>query len=291
MIPWRVRRGLRWLTLASRAMLSQRLISDSIDGFGTVTVTTYEPRQWSALLTLDAVSRGKVRPKRVVMFLDRPHYDAARLPLPIAALVRRGVTVFMLDRDDGSYKKLPLFAWTPPDPYEAVITIDDDVLYPADWLAGLRDAASTFDDDVLFYRGRTIRRDHLGNFLPYTEWPLITHDNSRLDVLPTGVGGVLYRRTALQAIAEKGTGFRELAPNADDLWFRLCTIERNIKARQIAPTAANFPITPFSEENALLVENMADGGNDSKLARIAPLFRLESLYGESTLPATECPPS
>ena len=266
----------RWCWLSARAILSRRRIP-APGGFATVTLTTYGPRQWEAMLAVDSLSRGRVQPARVVLFLDGTRYNRAHLPFPLAVLARRGVEVVCLDKDYGSYKKLPLFAWFPEADQLPAITIDDDVLYPPDWLEGFQAEAADGTNDVLCYRARRITFDETGAFAPYQKWEFVRDGDSRHDVLPNGAYGVLYRREALEAIRDKGMAFLELAPNADDLWFRLCTLERGIPARPLRGGQAVCTAVPFTEDNALWPGNALAGGNDQKLARIAPLFDLSCL--------------
>jgi len=273
------REALRWCYLVARAVLSRRMIPHP-QGYGTVTLTTYRARQWAAMLAADSVGRGTLRPARMVLFVDGRSYQPERLPFPLAVLRRRGVEIVCLDEDYGSYTKLPLFVWRPDPERMPVITVDDDVLYPSDWLQCLRDAALAGGSDVLCYHARRIRVDGAGAFAPYVDWELVQHTDAGYDILPLGVYGVLYRKEAVDAIRNKGLAFRA-APNIDDLWFRFCTIERGIMARRIVAPLARYAPVPFTGRTAIYPGNVFGGGNDRKLALIAPLFDLTPLRRES----------
>ncbi len=275
----RIREFARWCWLSARAVLSRRTIPEPA-GFATVTLTTYGPRQWAAMLAVDSLSRGRRRPARVVLFLDGTKYTREHLPFPLTVLARRGVEIVCLDADYGSYKKLPLFAWYPRSDQMPVITIDDDVLYPSDWLQGFEAETAIGGTDVLCYRARRITFDATGGFAPYQTWEFVRDGGSRFDVLPNGAYGILYPQDALEAIRNKGMAFRELAPNADDLWFRLCTLERGIAARTLHGGIAVCSAVPFTEDTALWPGNTLGGGNDQKFARITPLFDLSLLNTE-----------
>ena len=273
-----VREYLRYCWLCVRAVLSPQRIPDT-HGYATVTLTTYGPRQWAAMLAVDSLSRGLTRPRRVILFLDASYAGKPR-PFPLAVLARRGVEIVCLDADYGSYKKLPLFAWYPGADEMPVITVDDDVLYPDTWLQGFKHEAAVGDSAVLCYRARRITFEENGDYAPYQRWEFVRDGGPRFDVLPNGAYGVLYRREALEAIRNKGMAFRELAPNADDLWFRLCTLEQGLAARILGDGETIWPAVPFTEETALWPGNTLGGGNDKKFAMIAPLFDLACLRGE-----------
>jgi hypothetical protein len=273
--------AVRWCFLSARAVLSRRAIPLP-QGFATVTLTTYRARQWAAMLAVDSLSRGSVRPAHVVLFVDGRVYKREHLPFPLAVLVRRGVELVLLGEDYGSYTKLPLWEWEPRSDALPVVTMDDDVIYPPDWLLRLSEEAVKGGQDLLCYAARHIACNPAGEFAPYVEWGPIGGTDARYDALPLGVYGVLYRRDALEAIRAKGVQFRNLAPNVDDLWFRFCTIERGIKARRIVDEQVEFATVPFTEGKGLWHENVQQGGNDRKLARIAPLFDLAFLRPDRT---------
>jgi hypothetical protein len=275
-----VREAARWCFLSARAVFSRSMIPLP-QGFATVTLTTYGARQWAAMLAVDSLARGRVRPAQVVLFVDGSRYRREHLPFPLAVLVRRGVEVVLLDQDYGSYTKLPLWVWSPESVALPLVTMDDDVLYPADWLQRLRDEADKGGQDLLCYSARRMTCNAAGEFAPYVEWGPVPDMDARYDVLPLGVYGVLYRREALEAIRARGAQFRNLAPNVDDLWFRFCTIERGILARRIVDHQVEFLTVPFTEGEGLWHENVQQGGNDRKLARIAPLFDLAHLRTEA----------
>ena len=267
----------KWCWLSARAVLSRRRIPHP-GGYATVTLTTYGPRQWAAMLAVDSLSRGRMRPARVVLFLDGTKYDRSRLPFPLAVLARRGVEVVCLDQDYGSYKKLPLFAWYPRLRRDAGDHGRRRRALPGGLAARIPGRAGRATrNDVLCYRARRITFDGNGAFAPYQQWEFVRDGDTHYDVLPNGAYGVLYRREALEAIRNKGMAFLELAPNADDLWFRLCTLEGGMRARTLRGGTSVCPAVPFTEDNALWPVNALAGGNDQKLARIAPLFDLSRL--------------
>jgi len=262
--------------LVLRALLSGRRIADP-SGRGTITCTTYGPRQWSSLLTLDSLSRGTVRPARVLLFLDQPHYDIRALPLSIRALRRRGVEVRLVPHDDGSFKKLPV-AESPDIGQQApVITVDDDTFLERDWLAGLLRAHEGHPDTVLCYRARRIVLDQGGGFAPYQTWPVVMEEETSRHLMPTGMGGILYPPRAIEAIRRKGTGFRGLVSNCDDLWFRFCTLEVGMPVRLLRPASRPLKKIPFTQSRALWRSNVSGPANDQAIAVLRPLFDLRRL--------------
>ncbi|MDH5315501.1 MAG: glycosyltransferase family 2 protein [Gemmatimonadota bacterium] len=261
--------------LVLRALLSRRSIPDP-GGRGTISCTTYGPREWAALLAIDSLSRGTARPVRVILFLDGPDYDLAALPLPFRALRRRGVEVRLVEHKDGAFNKLPAADWPDIGREPPVLTIDDDNFLEPDWLAGLLEAHDRHPEAVICYRARLMGLTPTGELTPYNSWPVLMEESDSIRLMPTGVCGALYPPKAFEAISRKGTGFRGLATN-DDLWFRFCAIENGIPARLIRPADRPLRKIPFTQGTALWRYHQSGDTNDRLVAALLPLFDLQAL--------------
>lgn len=78
-------------------------------------------------------------------------------------------------------------------PDKNIITIDDDTIYPKDLSEKLLQGMDQNPGSIITGRARKIVRDSSGNFETYMKWPLLFEGHHRApNVMPTGVGGVLY---------------------------------------------------------------------------------------------------
>lgn len=74
-----------------------------------------------------------------------------------------------------------------------VITVDDDAVYRSDMVKSLYEDHLKSPDCIVFGRGRQIMFDSSRKrALPYKAWKMVDFHEPSMNVLPTGVGGVLY---------------------------------------------------------------------------------------------------
>lgn len=247
---------LRCLNFGSRSPLTG---SERCD----VSLTSYGRRTRHVWKTLETIGRGEVRPRRVVLWLDEESVTA-ELPRTLQRLTRRGLEVRAC-ADYGPHKKyFPYIMECPLD--GPLVTADDDVLYPRQWLKGLVSAHR--EDEVTAYRCRTI------SSMPYSSWALCTSTASSLDLLPTGVSGVIYPPKVLNALRERGDEFMRYCPRADDFWLHYAAVASGVETRQVSETAAEWwPSRP--RQKGLWHENFANGGNDAISAEVARAWLVE----------------
>lgn len=176
-----------------------------------LSLTSYPARFGTLLPTLRALTRQSVRPDRVILWLDPG--DAAALPAEARALDGLEVRTCPQWR---SYKKLVPTLLEAPDAF--IVTADDDVYYPADWLDGLVRAAAGGARVACHRAHRVVMAGDRPT--GYEDWDHnIGAPEAGPLVLPTGVSGVLYAPKVFHPDVTRVELFQRLAPGADDLWF------------------------------------------------------------------------
>lgn len=125
----------------------------------------------------------------------------------------------------GPYRKLlPALDWVTD--ADKVVTADDDILYGPRWLEALSSLSDTHPDKIIAARARLMRRAPLGGWRNYNMWPTVSRTQMGLNVLPTGSGGVVYRKDLLDMEFLKDESCLSLAPRCDDLWFRIASLRK-----------------------------------------------------------------
>ena len=117
-----------------------------------------------------------------------------------------------------SYKKLiPSLKEYPND---IIVTADDDIFYPKDWLKKLYDNYLKYPDCIIGQRARKMCFDDNGEIDSYNNWKLIENEEnpSFLNFL-TGSGGSLYPPNSLDKHIFDNELFESLCPTGDDIWF------------------------------------------------------------------------
>lgn len=251
------RREFLLLALANR--FSRRSAVDP-HGEVVVTMTTHGERLQRVHVALESIARGEARPARLVLWLDDPALHAD-LPAPLRRLRRRGVEIRLVEGYRVHTKYYPhLLSGRAGE--RDLVTSDDDIVYPRTWLRGLLDARTRYPrQTVLCYRAHRVGILD-GTVAPYTSWTPVADTRAATDVFGTSVSGQLLPSELLTEIAAHGEAFRDIAPDADDIWLHVRAVDAGYRIAQIEPRAQLFPFVPRTQQTGLYLVNYWDGGND-----------------------------
>ncbi len=241
--------------------LRNRFSRDSVIGEApaVVSLTSYGTRIDTVAYTIESIAAGTVRPRLLVLWLDDQQRFQSR-PAALRRLERRGLEV-RLSENLGPHTKyfpalgLALEAGLP------LVTADDDLLYPAGWLAGLVAAGRDHPEVVNCYRASVVALRG-GHVAPYAAWPRCRDESVSAANFATGVSGVRYPVSMLAALAERGTEFVDRCARADDIWLHWVALRAGIEIRQVDRRARHFPLIPGTQKETLLAENVGHGAND-----------------------------
>jgi hypothetical protein len=216
-----------------------------------VSLTTYGDRTRRVWRTVETIGRGTSLPRSIVLWHEDPTV-VQNPPRSLRRLVKRGLTIKHCP-DYGPHKKYFPHVMK-GDLRRPLATADDDVLYPRHWLTGL--LTEYRPDLVVAYRAKVIA-DGL-----YASWPVCTDTEPSVDLLPTGVSGVLYPPRVLEALYARGDEFMLICPRADDFWLHHAAVAAGIPTKQVSKSVANWwPLRP--RQKGLEVDNVLGGGNDA----------------------------
>lgn len=276
----RLRADMLWLMVRNRFGWS----AISTGGHGpVVSLTTYGKRTNTVYLAIESIARGSALPSRLILWLDDVVLYAD-LPTPLLRLKRRGLEIKFC-KNYGPHKKYYPYVESQKTFTAPLVTADDDVIYPRNWLAGLLSAHDKFPQCVNCYRARVMTLK-AGSISPYREWPLCESTEASYRTVATGVSGVIYPGMLLEDLKSAGTAFEARCPRADDLWLHVQAIRSGFQIRQIKTKPIHFPMIPGTQQTSLYAENCAqDAGNDRQLAVTYEPHDLEIFAsGSSTAP-------
>ena len=236
-----------------------------------VSLTSIPARLFDIHTTIESLLRQSLKPDEIVLWLDATTITESDLPSRLRSQMKRGLTVRYC-ADIGPHTKLvpALRAF----PESLIITVDDDVLYPSTLAERLVYNHRKFPHEILCFRARRI---HLPALQPtnYSEhWPYQLTEASGLDIVPLGVGGVLYPPRCLDPEVFNLDAQRALAPKADDIWFKAMSIKAGVKCRRIDAPKEPHPLRPNSQDVGLEAFNVEEGGNDAQIQATFDHFQL-----------------
>jgi hypothetical protein len=239
-----------------------------------VSLTTHGDRIGTVSIGIESIARGTVRPQRLVLWLDSPE-DIAACPASLRRLERRGLEIRAASDDlppndglpnggpshYGPHTKYYPYVSSTPRHTVPLVTADDDIVYPPQWLALLVDAGERHPGTVSAHRVSImgIEGDQVSG---YAIWPRARDTAVRAGNFATGVSGVIYPPAMLEALRLHGDGFLTSCPRADDIWLKWVALRTGIPVRQIGPVPRHFPIIPGSQGRTLMSTNVGENQND-----------------------------
>lgn len=195
-----------------------------------VSLTTYSKRIYDVHLTIESIMEQTMKANRIILWLD---YSFEKRPLPKALqlLQKRGLEIEYC-KDIRSYTKLiPALKKYPND---AIITIDDDLLYDIDLLEKLIMAYQEDPSYIYCNRHHLMLPDGKGELLPYMQWKWnYTDQNACIWNFPTGVGGVLYPPYSLDEEVFNESVFLDICKYADDVWFKAMAMKKGTLSKKV----------------------------------------------------------
>lgn len=245
-------------------------------GDAVVCMTTYGSRAERAHLALESIARGRLRPRRLILWIDEEAL-LADLPRAIRRLQARGLEVLRCPAYGPHNKQYP-YASSLPTHVLPLVTADDDTLYPRGWLAGLVTAHRQTPDVVVGYRAHTIALDG-GGLASYAGWSPRAGTAASYRVLCTGCSGTIYPPRLVEAFGAAGTEFLKNCPRADDIWVHAVAVRNGFMSRQLGASQVHFHLIPETQVGTLQRENVREGGNDRQIAATYGPAEVASIIG------------
>ena len=133
-----------------------------------ISLTSYGNKLQLLYLTIESLLHQTVKPNKIILWLDQTKYtEYDSIPLALRMQEKRGLEIKYCE-DVKSYTKLIPALLNYPD--SIIISADDDIIYPIDFVERLFKAYRQDSSKIYFYRGHYILFDKNGTPKPYLEW-------------------------------------------------------------------------------------------------------------------------
>ncbi len=184
-----------------------------------VSLTSYPLRINDAKYAVYSLLNQEFKPDKLILWLAKEEFPNREKDIPkdLLNLTRYGLDIRWY-HNIYSYKKLiPVLKEFSE---EIIVTADDDIFYPKDWLFKLYSTYIDFPNNIIVHRARKMILESEEKFKEYNSWELIT-DNREASFLTfmTGAGGILYPPHALYKDVFDEDKFLKLCKYGDDIWF------------------------------------------------------------------------
>lgn len=245
-----------------------------------VSFTSYGNRIKLCHITAETILRQSLKADRVILWLAHGETISSKL----AKLNKRGLEIKFCE-DLRSYKKIiPVLELYPE---SIVVTADDDIIYPKNWLKKLWEEHRAAPDQICCHRGHVITKTPTGAVKPYNEWEwCVRHTDRNAAIFPTGVGGVLYPPGSLHPDVTDVAMFRKLCPYADDIWLKAMSLKQGSRCRIVTRKPLLIPLSsPGTQtQSALRTINIDENQNDVQFKAVFTYYDLYQLLDQQGTP-------
>ena len=186
-----------------------------------VSLTSFPPRMENLHMTIKSLFRQTVMPCKIVLWLSADEFPRRKdeLPETLLKLTCNGLDIRFVSGNIRSHKKY--FYAFKEFTDSRIVTVDDDVVYPADMLERLVQLSDRFRNSVCANIFRQISMENNG-FAPYKRWTKVVSGEyvSSCRNTAIGCGGVLYPPHCFSERIFDMEAISEDCQNADDLWLK-----------------------------------------------------------------------
>ncbi|PSW60658.1 hypothetical protein C0W54_14365 [Photobacterium kishitanii] len=207
------------------------------------------------------------------LYLSKDEFVKGMIPDSLKRLEARGLSIIFVEGNIRSYKKLIYVYDIESKP---IITVDDDIFYPKEWLDTLYTSHLEKPCDIIYFRGRKIIFDD-ENLKLYHEYPQADGLHESYLTIPTGVSGILYPPKSLFKDWDNQNLFIKLAPSADDLWFKVMSLLNNRKCYLAYDFSVHFPPVLGTQSISLRKINVLNtqSPNDIQLKNLLDYYNID----------------
>ena len=265
--------------------LNNTVLSSSVPGISDnqycsneiiVSLTTFGRRIYEVYLAIESVMQQTVKPNKIILWLADEMKDS-ELPQVILNQQKRGLEIRFC-KDTKSYKKLiPALKEFPS---ATIITIDDDALYPFDFIENLISAHRKNPKMILGCRIHQMELIGKNRLQEYKKWK---HGYDSIEAshfnFPLGMGGVLYPPHCFNEEVFNENVFLDICAHADDVWFKSMALLNGVMAQKVFTHNKNGTDqirTKFSQYTSLSEINNGMNMNDKQLKAVFDKYNLYS---------------
>lgn len=237
-----------------------------------VSLTSYEERFDDLVISIYSLLNQSIKPDRIILWLS-DKLSLNDLPYEITRFVKNGLEIRFV-KDIGSYTKA-IYAFKEFS-NSIIVTADDDIYYPKDWLSKLYYSFIANPKDISVHRAHRIRFEDK-KIAPYETWTKhVEEESARFDNFLTGVGGVLYPPNCFSNEVLRKDIFLTKSPYADDVWFWVMALVHNRRIRVVKNHNSYIYCTDIfrqiTQNKRTLYKINSKGQNDKQLEELLKLY-------------------
>jgi hypothetical protein len=245
-----------------------------------VSLTTIPERMHKVHLCIESLLRQSCKPDYLMLWVS---ISEDKVPKRLDRLKKRGLQIKFC-KDIRSHRKI--FYTLKENPQSIIVTADDDVFYPKNWLKQLYDAYLKEPQYIHCHRAHLMIKNSDGKLKQYREWLRLSPgiQGPSLLLFPTGVGGVLYPPHSLHQEALNEDVFIRLTPYCDDTWQKAMSLLNGTQCKKVSPFCPKYTPIRGSRKKSLHKINSVNGGEkkDEQIRAVFEYYNLYNIIGKAT---------
>ncbi|ALT69746.1 glycosyltransferase family 2 protein [Methanobrevibacter millerae] len=242
-----------------------------------VSLTSFPERLYDIHYCIFSIFNQSIKPDEVVLWLASDQFPNGENDIPpnVLNLKKFGLKIKWC-KDVKSYKKLiPALSEYPND---LIVTADDDLFYPKNWLELLYDEHKKNPKYIICQRSRNVSLNTEGSFESYNDWELNVGETKPSFInLSTNGAGSLFPPNSLHEDVCNNELFEKLCPTADDIWVWAMAILNKTKIKCVKNNMFQLTYINLARELNIINEKTLyssnfDGGNDLQLKQVIDYY-------------------
>lgn len=183
-----------------------------------VSLTSFPARIAKVWIVIECMLRQTKRPERIILWLSKDQFSGQidDLPLELTSQIARGLEIRFVDGDIKSHKKYYYVFKEYPNKY--ILTIDDDLLFPSDFLNGIYETALNNPNSVIASFGSKIIWNNTINYFE-KKYEKIKPGTTGTDLFFGSGGGTLFPPNRMLKYIDDKDNIMKLCPTADDIYL------------------------------------------------------------------------
>lgn len=235
-----------------------------------ISMASFSKRYNTICVTLKSLCNQSIKPDQITVWLDED-IPENMLTVEMEQYKDYGVDFFFTNDHLRSHKKY-IYAMRKY-PNAVIITVDDDVVYPHNFIKSLMLTHENFPECICARRIHKSKFNPNKEILPYEKW-FFEYKGIKPSYAywPTGIGGILYPPKALPDDAFDMEIIRLNCLNADDLWLKIMGTKAGRKVVWAKNNLMQPPSIPESQTISLKKSNVTGKENDRALQKLQLLY-------------------
>lgn len=238
-----------------------------------VSLTSYPKRFFILTESLKSLLLQSVHPEKIIVYLGSDSKESD-ITAEMRSLEKYGID-FIIDCQN-NYKAHKKYYYAMNNfSNKVIVTADDDLIYPKDWLESLLNSYEHFPNAISARRVHEILFDEKGCIRPYNTWnhQCRKYTKPSFNLLATGGAGALYPPGILDPEVLNSSVFSTLCLDADDIWMKCMEIYSHVPVVWVK----NWSVEPLSiyEGEGLMDENVFESKNDIYLKNVMEYYSIK----------------